>query len=96
MNRAGKIVVQNLKVLVTGSNSRLGSKLTNTLLGRGTQVFTADKRDTNAKLCAHDKNSFKQIDLSNESFLQAYLKQIEPIDAVVNCAGYQSGMYFNA
>lgn len=93
MNRAGKLSIKNLKILVTGSNSRLGTVLTNKLLQDGSHVYTVDKRISNLDLCKHENNHFTQANLADQHFWVDYLKKIERIDSLVNCAAYTSCEY---
>ncbi|KAH9422087.1 dehydrogenase [Dermatophagoides pteronyssinus] len=89
MQKAGKILIKNLKTLVTGSSSRLGNKLVQELIENGGTVYAVDKRIHSLQLYGKDHH-FVQGDLADQTFLDDYLKNIGPIDALVNCAGHRS------
>ncbi|XP_046918264.1 uncharacterized protein LOC124498538 [Dermatophagoides farinae] len=89
MQKAGKILIGKLKTLVTGSSSRLGNKLVKDLAENGATVYAVDKRIRSSQLYGKDHH-FIQGDLADQTFLRDYLKNIGPIDALINCAGHRS------
>ncbi|OTF83401.1 hypothetical protein BLA29_005509 [Euroglyphus maynei] len=89
MQKAGKILIKNLKTLVTGTSSRLGNKLVKDLVENGATVYAVDKRIYSSQLYGNNHH-FVQGDVADQTFLQDYLKSIGPVDALVNCAGHRS------
>lgn len=89
MEKVGKIAIQNLKTLITGSSTRFADTLVKYLINRGSTVYTVDRKLPKEPLYGKNHH-FEQGDLADETFFNDYLKKIEPIDALVNFAGFKS------
>lgn len=84
--QSGKILVKGLKALVTGSTNRIGNGITKHLLEKGSTVYSVDERVITANQKLSENHHFVQGNLADENFLKDYLKKVESVDALINCA----------
>lgn len=85
---AGRIVVKNLKTLITGRSSRLGKALSKDILKSGGTIYSVDSRvpkDLLNKENIKSNEHFTQLNVAEQSLFSEHLRKIEPIDAFVNC-----------
>src|SRR6218665_1629867 len=81
---SGKILVQNLKPLIIGRGSFLGSALTQRLINANSLPLCVDRKQPN-KLYTGEQ--FTKMNVADTSMFEKYLSKTPKIDAVINLAG---------
>jgi nucleoside-diphosphate-sugar epimerase len=84
MNKVGQIVATNIKTLVTGRSSLLGSALSKNLIGNRAPIYSVDLKIPSDLYAKNEQ--FMQGNVADATFLKNYLRQIGTVDAFVNCA----------
>ena len=79
--------LRNKVVLITGSEGKIGSKISDLYLGLNSKVYGIDLRSKKKK----DNKKFFQGDITNEKFIKKILLEIlyreKKIDIIINNAG---------
>lgn len=93
--QSGKILVKNLKTLITGRSSIFGSVLAANLQKNGSTIYSIDQKiPAELKNKTIENEHFVQGNVADEIFFREYLKKIGPVDALVNFAAVRKCKWF--
>ncbi|KAH9399520.1 hypothetical protein TYRP_017932 [Tyrophagus putrescentiae] len=85
---SGRIVVKNLKTLITGRSSRIGTALSKHITKNSGTIYSLDTRFPKDLLNKNTKSNnehFTELNVADQGLFSEHLRKIEPIDAFVNC-----------